>query len=156
VEGLEGTRSVSDQIDFDIYAAAQQRADDRVRVTVGRAAQMLRMSRQAVLKYAHAGELLGDEIEGAQMRRGTRVQQWVFAKGEVRRFRQLLEDRRRRRPARAAQLTLPLVRATRAKPRSWRWATFKPRMLKRLPQPSDACRSTTSAPRNAQEKSRVA
>lgn len=108
--------------------------DDRVLVTVGRAAQMLRMDRRNVRLYAHAGELVGAQVEGAYLAHGVRAIQLVFTKGEVRRFRQALENRQRRRPTRAAQLDLPLRTAGRPRPQSWRWAAFKPswrpRMLK--------------------------
>jgi len=130
------------RLDVEVLAGGQQHADDRLAVTLGRAAQMLRMSRQAVLKYAHAGELDGEWIEGAHVARGVRSMQLVFTKGEVRRFRQLLEDRRRRRPSRDAQLALPLASTTPAKPQPWRWAAFTPRMLKAV-MPTGGCRSTT-------------
>jgi hypothetical protein len=90
------------------------------------------MSRQAVLTYAHAGAIVGEWIEGAAVARGTRSLQLVFRKAEVRRFRQLLEDQRRRRPtARSKQMALPLTLAPAPvlRPQSWRLATFKPAMI---------------------------
>jgi hypothetical protein len=117
-------------IDDVVLAEGQRKADDRALVTAGRAAQMLRMDRRHVRLYAHAGELRGDWVETPKQRKGERLMQLVFTKGEVRRFRQLLEDRQRRRPTRREQIDLPLVSAQRARPQSWRWAAFTPRMLK--------------------------
>lgn len=111
----------------------QQSRAGAVGVTVGRAAQMLRMSRQAVLQYAHAGAIAGEWIEGAAVARGTRSQQLVFRKAEVRRFRQALEDQRRRRPtARSRQLGLPLTLppAPVLRPASWHLAAFTPAMIR--------------------------
>lgn len=111
---------------LELLAIEQRSRDDRAGVTLGRAAQMLRMRRQVVLRYVHAGELRGEWLEGSEVRGGKRVQQLVLRKGEVRRFRQALEDRRRRVApiAAAGQLQLQLMRPTagmrRPKPDPWR------------------------------------
>lgn len=141
-------------IDVEAYAEGQRKAEDRALVTCGRAAQMLRMDRRNVRQYAHAGDLRGEWIEGPHRRRnGERDMQLVFTKGEVRRFRELLEDRRRRRPTRREQLDLPLVSTQRPRPQSWRFAAWKPRMLKA--QAAERSRSGSSARENAERKRRV-
>lgn len=120
-----------DAFTLEMLARRQRNADDRVLVTVGRAAQMLRMSRRAVWNYLAAGELSAQAVEGPHVTRGDRVMQMVLMKGEVRRFRQVLEDRRRRAATvRSKQLALPLVvTAPVLRPRSWRLARFKPVMI---------------------------
>lgn len=128
-----------------VLAEGQRKADDRALVTAGRAAQMLRMNRRHVQLYAHAGELRGEWMETPRQRKGQRLMQLVFTKGEVRRFRQLLEDRERRRPTRREQLDLPLVSARRATPQPWTWAAFRPRMLKARPRDGSQVRSWPSA-----------
>jgi hypothetical protein len=115
-----------ERLQLEMLEQHHRSTDDRIGVTLGRAAQMLRMTRQAVLKYVHAGGLRGEWIEGAEVRAERRVAQLVLRKGEVRRFRQALEDQRRRNRTGSSQqlgLPWPLVRTARAKPTPWpqRW-----------------------------------
>ncbi len=105
------------------------RPDDRVLVTVGRVAEMLRVTRQAVRKFRRRGELSAEaRVEGTQGR-----PQFLFRKGEVRRFAAArAEQWTRRPPTYGPQLALPLrAPAPAARPPvSWRLAQFRPRMLR--------------------------
>jgi hypothetical protein len=79
-------------------------------VTVGRAAEMLRMSRQAVRDYIHTGALLAERVAGAG-----RSVQFVLRESEVRRFLHVLADGGPRPPSNRAQLRLPLRRRARGR-----------------------------------------
>jgi hypothetical protein len=131
-------RRLVDDVDFDALERRRRNADDQEMVTAGRAAQMLRMTDRAVRYYAEAGEvhgrhhgLVGVRLEGPRRGATARTRQVVFTKAEVRRFRELLEDRRRRSAPHRKQLALPLVApppaiARRPEP----WGAFRPVMLK--------------------------
>lgn len=92
---------------------------DRTAVTVGRAAEMLRMSARQVVKYIHAQVLPAEPIE--LPRRGRRRErQWMLRKGEVRQFQRRLEDWRRRHPTRwTKQIALPLEIERPGLPPAW-------------------------------------
>jgi hypothetical protein len=107
---------------------------DRTQVTVGRAAELLKVTPRQVRKYIAAKVIAAEPIEGAEVRRGRRMCQWALRKGEVRWLRVRLEDWRRRHPTRwAKQLALPLVADATRLPPAWaleQLAHFRPAMLK--------------------------
>jgi hypothetical protein len=120
-----------DEAELDgLYRDARPLRDPKL-VTVGRAAQMLRMTRQQVRKYILAEMLPVEEIEGPR-RRGRQTKQWLLRKKHVRAFRLRLEDCRRRHPTRwVKQLALPIARED-APPAAWalqRLGAFQPKML---------------------------
>ena len=80
-------------------------------VTVGRAAEMLRMSRHAVRDYIHSGALLAERVAGAN-----RSMQFVVRESEVRRFLHVLANGEPRPPINGQQLGLPLRWRARGRP----------------------------------------
>lgn len=85
-------------------------------VTVGRAAEMLRISPRAVRQYIHSGVLHAERVDGA-----SQSIQFVLLQSEVRRFLNVLADRRERRPPQVPghQLQLPLRPSARVTSRPW-------------------------------------
>ncbi len=65
---------------LDLFEQEQRARDDRVLVSAGRAAQMLRVTRHVVRWFHVTGQLEGEVIEGVHR------DQVVFCKGELRRF----------------------------------------------------------------------
>jgi hypothetical protein len=98
-------------------------ASGRTLITVGRAAEILKVKRQAVRQFVEAGELHVDTIIEAA--NGSR--QYVFRKSEVHRFNMLRAERwRRQGPTYGPQLALPLqVARARRRPLSPAWRDFQ-------------------------------
>ena len=68
-----------DALRLEVLEQEQRHASAAVLVTSGRAAQILRASRQAVHKYLAAGDLVGELVETSRVQRGTRRPRMGYA-----------------------------------------------------------------------------
>ncbi len=132
---------------IDDLEATVRREARLVKVTIGKAARMLRMTRQGVLYHVTRGHLEAERVEH------TRGFVWVLARAAVAAFGRLLQERRRRVQVVGRQLPLRLESTAwlgvARRPEPWRGARFTVTGIRpgRMLRAGEASQLTSSARR---------